>query len=138
MSICRGVLPIVTITSLLVTGCDRPDDQQTGSIQDRDVLAARAQLEPGVRDALDRGNAAYRDRDYEQALEHYHAAVRMHEGLAAGWFGIYMAELALGNADAAEAAMAQARMHAPGASLMHPDPDRPVPADHPALRDTSR
>lgn len=132
------VLPTAMMTALLLTGCDRPDDQQTGSIQDRDVLAARAQLDPEVRDALDRGNAAYRDRDYEQALEHYHAAVRMDEALAAGWFGIYMAELALGNADAAEAAMEQARIHAPGASLMHPDADVPVPADHPALRDTPR
>jgi tetratricopeptide (TPR) repeat protein len=138
VSTCLRVLPIVVIATLPLTGCDRPDDQRTGSIQDRDVLEARARLDPEVRDALDRGNAAYRDRDYEQALEHYHAAVRMDEALAAGWFGIYMAELALGNADAAEAAMEQARIHAPGANLMHPDPDLPVPADHPALRDTSR
>lgn len=137
MSTCLRALPPALMVSLLFMACDRPDDQRTGSIQDRDILEARERLDPQVRDALDSGNAAYRDRDYQQAVAHYRAAVEMDETLAAGWFGIYMGELALGNADAAEAAMEQARLHAPGASLMHPDPDFPVPADHPAVRDTS-
>lgn len=131
----RHLVAALTAT-LLFTGCDRGDDQQTGAIRDRDVLAARADLEPAVVEALDSGNAAYRNRDYRRALEHYNAAVEMNDELAAGWFGVYMAELALGNADAAEAAMEQARIHAPGATLMHPDPGLPVPADHPALTDT--
>jgi tetratricopeptide (TPR) repeat protein len=128
----------VLATAVAVGGCERPDDQRTGAIRDADVRAARAQLEPAAAAALDSGNAAYRERDYQRALAHYTAAVEMHPELAAGWFGIYMAQLALGNPEAAEAAMAQARIHAPGASLMHPDPDDPVPPDHPALRDTQR
>jgi tetratricopeptide (TPR) repeat protein len=122
--------------ALVAGGCERADDQRTDTIRDRDVLEARARLDPAVTTALDDGNAAYRARDYEAALRHYQSAVEMEETLAAGWFGLYMAHLALGNVDAAEAAMEQARMHAPGASLMHPDPDLAVPADHPALRDT--
>jgi tetratricopeptide (TPR) repeat protein len=124
------------IAALLITACQQADDQRTGAISDQDVLAARAELDPAVLAELDNGNAAYRARDYETALQHYQAAVDMDQRLAAGWFGIYMAQLALGNAEAAEAAMDQARIHAPGATLMHPDPDIPVPADHPALRDT--
>lgn len=122
--------------TLLLTGCDRGDDQQTGAIRDRDVLAARAALDPAVVEALDSGNVAYRNRDYQRALAHYNAALAMDEELAAGWFGVYMAQLALGNPDAAAAAMEQARRYAPGATLMHPAPDLPVPADHPALSDT--
>jgi tetratricopeptide (TPR) repeat protein len=121
---------------LLLAACQRADDQRTDTITDRDVRAARQQLDPAVAAALDSGNVAYRARDYQRALQHYQEVVARNEELAAGWFGIYMAQLALGNPDAAEAAMAQARIHAPAASLMHPDPDLGVPADHPALRDT--
>lgn len=121
---------------VLLGGCERTDDQRTGSIEGRSVLEARAALPEAVVAALDSGSAAYRERDYQRALEHYTAAVEMDDDLVAGWFGVYMAQLALGNADAAEAAMEQARLRAPEASLMHPDPDLPVPTDHPAVRDT--
>jgi tetratricopeptide (TPR) repeat protein len=124
---------LVLVAATMLAACDRPDDQRTDSIRDRDVAAARAELDPAVRDALDEGNAAYRARDYDAALRHFQTVVERNETVAAGWFGIYMSQLALGNPEAAEAAMEQARIHAPGASLMHPDPDMPVPADHPAL-----
>jgi tetratricopeptide (TPR) repeat protein len=133
-----SVLKTALLVPLLLVACDRPDDQRTGAIGERDVLEARAQLDPAVAAELDSGNAAYRERDYQRALEHYNTAVRMDDRLAAGWFGIYMAQLALGNAEAAEAAMEQARLRAPGANLMHPDADMPVPAGHPALEDTVR
>lgn len=137
MNRARGTLLLVVGVAVL-TGCPRDDDQRTDTIRDRDVLEARADLEPEVATALDDANAAYRDRDYETALRHYQSVVEMRDDLAAGWFGIYMAQLALGNAEAAEAAMEQARIRAPGASLMHPDPDAPVPPDHPALPDQNR
>jgi tetratricopeptide (TPR) repeat protein len=126
----------VTAALVALAGCQRDDDQRTDTIRDRDVLAARQQLDPAVTAALDSGNVAYRARDYERALDHYQQAVAADQTLAAGWFGIYMAQLALGNVDAAEAAMAQTRTHAPAASLIRPDPDTGVPGDHPALRDT--
>jgi tetratricopeptide (TPR) repeat protein len=132
------VLKTALLVPLLIAACDRPDDQQTGTIGEREVREARARLDPAVTAELDSGNAAYRERDYQRALEHYQTAVQMNDELAAGWFGIYMAQLALGNAEAAEAAMEQARIRAPGASMMHPDPDLPVPPDHPALQDTAR
>jgi tetratricopeptide (TPR) repeat protein len=126
----------VAAASVALAACDRPDDQRTDTMTDRDVLAARQQLDPVVTAALDSGNIAYRERDYQRALDHYHQAVAVDNEAAAGWFGIYMAQLALGNPDAAEAAMEQARRYAPGASLIQPDPDLGVPAGHPALRDT--
>ncbi len=109
--------------AVLFAGCERPEDQETGSLDRERVLETRAALDSAVVAALDSGNAAYRIGDYEGALEHYRSVVDAHEDLAAGWFGIYMAELALGNDDAANAAMERARDLAPGASLIHPEAD---------------
>jgi hypothetical protein len=39
---------------------------------------------------------------------------------AAGWFGIYMVEQALGIAAAADSALERARKRAPGATIIHP------------------
>ena len=97
----------------------RGEDQETGSISREDIEEARRELDPAVAAALDSGNAAYRARDYEAAREHYAKATRAGEDVAATWFGLYMAELALGNAEAADAAMARAQELAPGASLIH-------------------
>jgi hypothetical protein len=128
---------LLAVTAILTaSACRGEDDQRTDTITDRDVQAARDQIDPAVLEALDSGNTAYRERDYRRALGHYQAAVDRDETVAAGWFGIYMAQLALGNAEAAEAAMVQARNHAPGASLIQPDADLPAPAGHPALPDT--
>lgn len=116
----RSVLAAVTMT-LLVTACQQPDDQETGSISREDVQQARENLAPDVAAAIDSGNEAYRAKDYQEALEHYQQAAELDEDLAAAWFGIYMAELALGNADAAQDAMDRAQSLEPGASMIHPE-----------------
>lgn len=107
----------------LLVACAPPEDQETGSIRDQDVRQAREELAPEVVAALDSGNAAYRRGDYQDALAAYQRVVDQDEDVAAGWFGIYMAELALGNPEGADSAMARARDLAPGASLLHPGSD---------------
>lgn len=124
--IMRGVHGAVLTSAamtLLLIGCERPDDQETGSISRDDIRQARQNLDPAVAAALDSGNAAYRRDDYEAALQHYQQAVELEDGLAAAWFGIYMANLALGNVEEANAAVERAQSLAPEASLMHPDGD---------------
>jgi tetratricopeptide (TPR) repeat protein len=108
---------------LLTTACQQPDDQETGSISREDVQQARANLAPDVADAIDSGNAAYRDQDYQGALEHYQRAAELDDELAAAWFGIYMAQLALGNTEAANDAMDRAQSLAPEANMIHPEDD---------------
>lgn len=108
---------------LLTTACQQPDDQATGSISREDVQQARENLDPDVADAIDSGNAAYRDQEYQVALEHYQRAAELDEELAAAWFGIYMAQLALGNAEAANDAMDRAQSLAPDANMIHPEGD---------------
>jgi tetratricopeptide (TPR) repeat protein len=127
----RLIIPLLAV--LVVAGaCQRQprDDQQTGSVSAADLQRAREQLSPEVRGALDSGNEAYREGRYLEAREHYQQAVQRDPEAAAGWFGLYMAELALGNAEAAEAAIRRAREAAPRASLLEPEPE-PAPETAP-------
>jgi uncharacterized membrane-anchored protein len=118
----RFAIPILGL-AFLIGGCQQAEDQETGSLDRETVRETRAQLDSALVAALDSGNAAYRNGDYESAREHYQSVVDADEDVAAGWFGIYMAEVALGNQEAADAAMDRARDLAPGASLIHPEAD---------------
>lgn len=70
---------------------------------------------------LDSGNAAYRAGDYGGARRHFRAVVREDSTVAAGWFGVYMAERALGNESAADSALWHVR-DLSDAAAMHPAP----------------
>lgn len=118
----RAAIVVVLTGCALLTTCAPPEDQETGSITRDDVRSAREDLPANVAAAIDSGNAAYRAEDYENALRHYRAAAEDDEDVAAAWFGIYMAELALGRVDEATRAIERARELAPGASLIHPEP----------------
>lgn len=59
-------------------------------------------LPPGVAAHVDSGNARYRAGDYEEARRHYRTAVDLGLGEATAWFGVYMAERALGNESEAD------------------------------------
>lgn len=109
--------------AIVLAACSPPDDQETGSIGDADVRQAREDLPAELVAALDSGNAAYRRGAYQDALGHYEEAVDLDDDVAAGWFGVYMAQLALGNPEAADSAMMRAQDLAPGASLIHPGRD---------------
>lgn len=105
----------------LVTGCRRPgQDQTTESIGAEEMRKARTEPSPGLVAQLDSGNQAYKAKDWERALQHYRAVTRIDADMPAGWFGIYMVEMARGNAPAADSALQRAQKRAPGASLIHP------------------
>ena len=70
-----------------------------------------------VRASLDSGNAAYKAKDYDRARAHYQRVTDIDKDEPAGWFGIYMVELALGNAEAAGKALDKAQGMVPGATL---------------------
>ena len=101
----------------------RPDDQPTRSIDPDAAERTRAELPAELVAHLDSGSAAYRADDFEAAREQYRAAVAMDSSVTAAWFGVYMAERALGNAEAAEEALKRAQDLAPGASLIHGSED---------------
>lgn len=115
----RSTMLGCALTAALGLGCT-PDDQPTGSISAEDVHGAADRFAPEVRAQLDSGNAAYRRHDWQGALGHYQAAADHDPDATAAWFGVYMAQRALGDTVAAGQALQRARELAPGASIIHP------------------
>ena len=109
---------LFVLAVLVAIGCKPPDDQETGSIEQEDVRAARRELAPATRAQLDSGNAAFKEKDWERALRHYREVTRLDAETTAGWFGVYMVEQARGNAVAADSALERAQSLQPGATLL--------------------
>ncbi len=70
--------------------------------------AERRAWPAGVALRVDSGNVAFRAGEYEAARRHYLEATRVGPDVPAAWFGVYMAESALGNVAAAESALGRA------------------------------
>ena len=87
----------------------------------------RESLPPELVAHLDSGSAAFRADDYDEALRHYEAVIEIDDGLAAGWFGVFMVHNARGDEAAAAEALERARELAPGASIIHPSPTDTAP-----------
>ena len=126
------LLCILMFAGFVLTACSGdgpgervPLDRMGGSQSAAEELPAELQA------LLDAGNAAYRDREYERAMEHFEEVARLAPDLAAGWYGIGMTHTALGNVEAAESAMMEVHRLAPNIPLQHPRSDAP-PNPHPA------
>jgi tetratricopeptide (TPR) repeat protein len=113
----RGLVTVLALAALV--SC-RPEDQRTDSIDLEEAMQERADLAPAVAAHLDSGSVLFRADDHEAALEHYRMAVEIDPDAAAAWFGVYMAETALGNVEAATEALERAQREVPGATLIHP------------------
>lgn len=103
-----------------VGGC-RPDTQRTDSVDPNAGVRDRASWSPEMVEHLDAGNAAVRADSFDVARTHFLAATELEPDVAAGWFGLYMAERGLGNAEAAQEALDRAQDLAAGATLIHPN-----------------
>jgi tetratricopeptide (TPR) repeat protein len=120
----KSALLAAALATLAVACAREPaDDQRTDQIRAEDVRQARAGISPELRDQLDNGNAAFQQGHYELALRHYEEATRLNPDHAAGWFGVYMAQYALGDLAAAESAIRRANELAPNPSLIEPGPN---------------
>jgi len=108
-------LGLLAMAALPLMGGCAPEEERTGAVDQEEVARA---LTPEARVQLDSANAAYRDEAYEAALGYFRQVAEMAPDEATGWFGIYMAQTALGNVEAAQEALQQARSLAPGASLI--------------------
>ena len=105
----------------------RPDDQRTDTLDPHEGMQAREEMAPAVVAQLDSGTAAFRSDDFEGALRHYTRVTGLDPENGPGWFGVYMAEQALGRPEAAQAALERARGVVPGATLLHPSPGDTLP-----------
>lgn len=112
---------VLTLVLLLAAVACQPDDQRTDTMDVQQAIQQeRERLPVEVVAHIDSGSAAFRRDDHQGALEHYTKASELAPDLAAAWFGIYMAQQALGNAAAAEEALGKAQSVEPGATLLHP------------------
>jgi Flp pilus assembly protein TadD len=82
--------------------------------------AAQSVVSPETAAQLDSGSVAFRADDFAGALGHYTKATELAPDLAAAWFGVFMAQEALGNAQAAQEALAKTQALEPGTSPVHP------------------
>jgi tetratricopeptide (TPR) repeat protein len=115
-----GIILVVGSATLCGGAGCRPDDQRTESVNPEAGRESRQEFPPEVVAQLDSGNAAYEGGDFAEARRHYREAVRLDPEATPAWFGVYMAEKALGNDEAADSALRRVQSRAPGASLVHP------------------
>lgn len=118
-----------TITAALlaiILGCSA-DDADRSRLGETDPAA---EIPAHVQAQLDSGTAAFRAGDIDGANSHYRRATELGPDIAAGWYGVFMAERALGNEAAADSARLEAHRRAPSAALDHPV-DQPSPTEDP-------
>ena len=111
----------LTLVLLLpaVASCRSERDQRTDTMDvQRAVQQERKSLPVEVVAQLDSGSAAFKANDFQAALNHYTKATEITPDLAAAWFGVYMAQDALGNTEAARQALEKAQTVEPGATLL--------------------
>jgi tetratricopeptide (TPR) repeat protein len=112
---------LILVLLLASASCRPEGDQRTDTMDvQQAVQLERESLPAEVVAQLDSGSAAFKADSFQAALGHYTRATEMAPDLAAGWFGIYMAQQALGNADAAREALDRAQSAEPGATLLRP------------------
>lgn len=115
--LCLGPLAALAVGS----ACSKPAPAPVATTEAPAASAdAAPTVELGTSAQIDSGNTAYKAKDYKGALGHYRVATQRQPSLAAAWFGVYMAESALGNAAAADSAMKRVQAIAPGTMGAHP------------------
>jgi tetratricopeptide (TPR) repeat protein len=119
MSMKRTMVPALLLAA--VVSC-RPDDRRTDSFDPEEAMQHREAVPPDVLSQLDSGNVAYKEGDREAALAHYTRAAELGPDVAPAWFGVYMAQNALGNKEGAQAALEKAQSLDPAASLIRSSP----------------
>lgn len=111
-------LVLLAVTAL---SCKREEAPQPEAAQVQEPRPAQQQtLPPEVTAQLDSGSTAFRADDFKGALAHYTKATELAPDLAAAWFGVFMAQEALGDAQAAQEALAKTQALEPGMDLTHP------------------
>jgi tetratricopeptide (TPR) repeat protein len=99
----------------------------------------RAQWPAELVALVDSANLAYSQERYEEAAEIYRGLTEEYEDIGTVWFGLYMAENALGNTEAAQAALERAEEQSPGLGRMHEQAESvgvegmPMPEGHPSV-----
>lgn len=96
-----------------LAACGGQEEQDGMQFQGEEVEAARQGWSPPLAALVDSGNAAYRSGRFAEAARLFRRGTVEHPHQGATWFGLYMAEHALGNVSAADSALARAEALTP-------------------------
>ncbi len=120
----------VAMVAVAACGGEEGERVELGDEPQETRANARESWSPELTARVDSANTAYAAGDFETAREVYAAITDEQPELGVAWFGLSMAERALGNEEAAQAALAEAEARNPGLGRMHEaatDPEAKVP-----------
>jgi tetratricopeptide (TPR) repeat protein len=136
-----AALAVALTATMGLAACDRDQDRGESLRANDDAMAeARAGWPEGLGTLIDRGNTQYREGRYDDAAETFREATELAPDVAAGWFGLHMAESARGNEEAADEARMRAEALTPGLGVGHPRgpmgemPEGELPPGHPTMQ----
>lgn len=116
----------------VASGCSGGGNEADRSFDD--MKLSRDEMPHEIKVLIDAGNAAFAAGNYEAAQRHYLGAAARDTAVAAAWYGVAMAERALGNDAAADSALQRVRGLGGPAAVHHPgagtEEDRPPPSPH--------
>lgn len=112
---------MMVIVALTLVACGEEEGQRVPMGQDtaESQASGRASWSPELTARVDSANTAYAEERYEDAAAIYRELTQEYSDVGAVWFGLYMAENALGNTEVADSALQRAESIAPGLGQMH-------------------
>lgn len=111
------------LAGALVAGCGGPEEEPApGGEAPEAEAGGTGELSAAARAALDSGNVAYKEGDFETALEKYRHAAEASPRNPSPVFGIRMAAQAMGDTALADSALSRLRELTPEPGPMHPAP----------------
>lgn len=110
---------IVALAAVGVVACGGEQEGDRVEIGEPARESARDSWSPELAAAIDSANALYAADDYDGAVAMFTEITDENPELGVAWFGLYMAEAARGNDEAADAALTKAEEYSPGLGRMH-------------------
>lgn len=116
----RSWMVALAAVGLVACGGEEGERVEMGGSQQSETRPdARETWSPELTAAIDSANALYAADDYEGAAALFTEITEDNPDLGVAWFGLYMAERARGNDEAADEALAKAEEFSPGLGRMH-------------------
>lgn len=100
---------------------------------DMQARSAESKLPVSAIAALDAGNAAFRNKQMEQAMAHYREAIAIAPESPAPWYGVFMAASEMKNPALADSAMERVRKLSPDPSMYDAHADAAASLAEPRL-----
>ena len=136
-------LLMAALVVMTLTACTEEEGQRVPLGEDTTTQPrGRETWSPEMTALVDSANAAYAAGEYQTAAEIFRSLTEEHPDVGTVWFGLYMAEDAMGNAEAATTALERAEAINPGLGRMHEEAEAGaeagammpgMPAGHPSM-----